>query len=52
MSMIIMVKEISVNFRLGSDDLESVEKLCEDEYVPRAAYLRGCVLKDLARRGY
>ena len=41
-----------LNFRIKPEDEERVNKLCEDEYLTRGVYLRGCVLKDLAKRGY
>jgi hypothetical protein len=47
-----MAREHFAHFRLATDEVERVKKLCEDEHVPRGTYLRGCVLKDLAKRGY
>jgi hypothetical protein len=37
---------------MATEEVERVEKLCGEEHVPRGTYLRGCVLKDLAKRGY
>lgn len=48
----ITMRDRFVNFRLGAEEVERVEKLCEDEHLPRGTYLRGCILKDLAKRGY
>jgi hypothetical protein len=47
-----MARRNFVHFRLGNEEVDRVEKLCDAEHVPRATYLRGCVLKDLAKRGY
>lgn len=47
-----IMRERFVNFRMAIEEVDRVEKLCNEEHVPRATYLRGCVLKDLAKRGY